>query len=380
MLKKEDLKVLNVMTLPEISNIRMFNQQISSTKINGVKEIAGWMGAMQAQDYSMAKWAIGTRLPESSEKDIENAINKGDIIRTHLLRPTWHFVSSDDIHWMLELTAPAIKSSMKSRHKELELTEPLLKRYVDLIQKSLEGGSHLTREEMVSIMKKEKIATENNRASHILFMAELEGIICNGVIKNKKQTYALLNERVHKKKDFTKEEALEKLAKKYFLSHGPATLQDFTWWSGLPVRDARNALEMAKPHFISEKTDTNTYWLSGSFPGKLTVENHVYLLPAFDEFMISYKDRTPSLSLIHNKKAISNNGFFRPIVILNGQVAGLWKRTIKNDKALVETFFFKQVSKSVKHQIEKKANALGKFLDKETVVIHHKHDITTIPA
>ena len=363
------------MTLPEISNIRLINQQIASAKFSRIKEIAGWMGAIQAQDYSMAKWAFGTRLPGSTEKEVETALDKGEIIRTHLLRPTWHIVSSDDIYWMLELTAPAIRSSMKSRHRELELTVPVLKKYLDLIQRSLEDGSHLTREELVSIMKKEKIATENNRASHILFIAELEGIICNGVIKNKKQTYALLNERVQKKEDFTKEEALEKLAKKYFHSHSPATLQDFTWWSGLPVRDARNALEMAKSNFISEKTDTNTYWLSSSFSGELKDENQVYLLPAYDEFMISYKDRTPSLSLIHNKKAISSNGIFRPIIIFNSQVAGLWKRTLIKDKVRVETFLFKQVSKSIKGQIEKKADSFGKFLNKEAEVIHHKPGI-----
>ena len=369
------------MIFSEISNIRLVNQQISATSFRSAQEIVSWMGAMQALDFAMAKWAIGTRLPGSDEKDIENAINKGEIIRTHLLRPTWHFVSSNDIYWMLELTAPAIKSSMKSRHKKLEINELLLEKYLNLIQKSLEGGSHLTREEIVAVLKKEKIVTENNRASHILFMAELDGIICNGILKNKKQTYTLLNERVPKKRNITKEEALEKLANRYFVSHGPATLQDFSWWSGLPAGAARNALEMAKPGLISEKTDSNTYWMSGSSPVTLKDKTQVYLLPAYDEFLISYRDRNPSLSHINNKKTISVNGIFKPLIILNGQVTGIWKRTIKNEKVIVETFFFKQqLSKSAKILIEKKAEAFGKFLDKKAEVIFHKPNDAAIPG
>ena len=111
------------MTLQEITRLRMNNQQIEGSSMNTAQELVGWMGAMQAQDYAMAKWAIGQRLPVSTDASVEAAYNRGDILRTHLMRPTWHFVSADDIFWMLDLTAPRIKQALKAREKQLELNE-----------------------------------------------------------------------------------------------------------------------------------------------------------------------------------------------------------------------------------------------------------------
>ncbi len=359
------------MTLNDISNIRLFSQQITTTKFTTVKDIVGWMRAMQAQDYAMVKWAIGTRLPNSTIETIEKAIDQGEILRTHLLRPTWHFVSSDDIYWMLELTAPKIKASLKLRHQGLELTESIINKSNALIHEALSGGNHLTREELVVIFQKEKIATNENRTSHILMRAELDGIICSGAIKNKKQTYALLSERVTKTKSLTREESLEKIARRYFTSRCPATLQDFVWWSGLSVGDARNALEMVKSDLISEKEGLETYWFTNSFSNHKNDNNSTYLLPAFDEFIICYKDRSASLPSENFKKAVSDNGVFRPIIVLNGQIIGLWKRTIKNDKVIVETDLFKTQSKSIKNLIEKTAIVYGNFLGKKAEVKHN---------
>ncbi|MEW6108889.1 MAG: winged helix DNA-binding domain-containing protein [Nitrospirota bacterium] len=340
------------------------------TKFKTVKDIVGWMGAMQAQDYAMVKWAIGVRLPGSTVQVIETAINNGEIIRTHLLRPTWHFVSADDIYWMLELTAPQIKASLKSRHKELGLSETIFSKSNTIIEKALRGGKHLIREELAAELGKAKIATDDNRASHLLLRAELDGIVCSGATKGGKQTYALLEERVPKTKSLTKGEALAALAKKYFTSHGPATLQDFVWWSGLSVSDAKHALEMVKSDFISEIIDSQTYWLANLFSIPGTDKKVVNLLPAFDEFIISYKDRSVSLPFENHNKTVSNNGIFRPVIVVNGQVTGIWKRTIKNDKVIVETELFKQPNKTTKSLIEKASIQYGHFLEKKTEINH----------
>lgn len=358
------------MTLTDVSNIRLINQQITTTKFSTIKDIVGWMGAMQAQDYAMVKWAIGTRLPDSTDETVEAAIDKGEIIRTHLLRPTWHFVSADDIYWLLELTAPQIKSASKSRHKELELTEPLLAKSNKLIQEALIGGNQLTREEIGVILERAKIPTDKNRLYHILFIAELDGLLCSGATKGKKRTFALLNERVPLAKSLSKEEALRRIAERYFSSHGPATLNDFVWWSGLSVSNARNALEMVKPDLVSEKIGSETYWLANSFSNPKADSSSLFLLPAFDEFIISYKDRSASLLLENHKKAVSDNGVFRPTIVVNGKVIGLWKRIIKNDKVIIETDFFQSQNKSIKNLIEEKANAFGHFLDKKVEVKH----------
>ena len=224
------------------------------------------MGALQAQDYPMAQLAVGKRLSNVTDEKIDLALNEGKILRTHLLRPTWHIVSSKDIHWILQLTAPHIKTAVKSRHKELELNEKVLSKIYLLLEKSLRDGNHLTRNELYSIFHEAKISTENNRGAHILLSAELEGIICSGKIKDGKQTFALLEERVQKPANLTRDEALEKLARIYFNSRGPATLRDFVWWSGLPVRDARKAIEMIGKDIISEEIEEETYLIPGSLP------------------------------------------------------------------------------------------------------------------
>lgn len=355
-----------------ISNLRLQAQQITSTKFKRAQDIVSWMGAMQAQDYYMSKWAIGIRLPGSTDMEIETALNKGEILRTHLLRPTWHLVAASDIYWMLELTAPQIKAAMKSRHKELELSESIIKKCISVIEKALTGGNHLTREELMDRIQKAKIPTDGQRAAHIMLCAELDQIVCSGISKGKEQTYALLEERVPKRKILKREEALTELAKKYFSSHGPATLQDFVWWSGLSITEAKKALELSKTYFLSEKIDSQTLWFSNSISIPKSFKESAFLLPAFDEFIISYKDRSASLLLINQKKTISNNGIFRPVVVVNGEVIGIWKRTIKKDMVLIEPEYFLPVSKKINDKIEKVSSSFGNFLKRKAETSNKK--------
>ncbi|HTX80460.1 MAG TPA: winged helix DNA-binding domain-containing protein [Longilinea sp.] len=354
------------MSLANIAAARLISQQIAGTKFRVAKDLVDWMGAMQAQDYAMAKWAVGIRLPGSTERVVETAIDNGEILRTHLLRPTWHLVSANDIHWMLELTAPKIKASLKSRDRELELSEAILTKSNTIIEKTLGGGRTLTRDEIIDELKKAKIATGNNRASHLLVHAELDGIICSGAIKGRKQTYALLEERVPQKKRLTREDALTTLAKRYFSSLCPATLQDFTWWSGLSAGDAKRASEMVKSDFILETIDSRIYWVTHSFSFPKTDNESVYLLPAFDEFIISYSNRAASLPFEGKRKAVSDNGIFRPTIVVNGQVMGIWKRTIKKDKVLVETSYFQKPDKPMKGKVEQAALLYKHFINSKS--------------
>jgi Winged helix DNA-binding domain len=354
------------MKLSDVSNIRLNSQQIGVAKFNTVKDVVNWMGAMQAQDYAMAKWAIGVRLPNSLDQVISASIDSGDILRTHLLRPTWHFVSNDDIFWILELTAHQIKGSFKSRHIQLGLSEAVLRKSNIVIEKALRGGTHLSREELMVELGKAKIATDLNRASHLFAWAELDGLICSGATKGGKQTYALLEERVPNKTTFTKEEALATLANKYFTSRCPATLKDFKWWSGLSVSDAKHALELVASEFISEKIGSQIYWYANSDSVPYVNKDAVYLLPAYDEFIISYKDRSASLLVETQNKTVSNNGIFRPVIVVNGQVKGTWNRKVKKDKVVVEAEFFEKPSKTAKSLIEEATIQYGHFLNTKT--------------
>lgn len=351
------------MNLKDIANLRLTSQQIVSSELKSPKETVNRMGAIQAQDFNMAKWAIGLRLNNATEESIDDAINSGEIIRTHVLRPTWHFVAAENIYWMIELTAPRLKASMRGRLRQLELTEKVLKKSNKIIEQFLRNGKHATRKELVDELDKRKIATNENRASHILLNAELDKIICSGKMKGKQTTYALLHERVPKPKPLLKEEALKKLAFKYFESHCPATLHDFAWWSGLSVTDVKQALEIIKEDFIAEKINSELYWFPNSFSIPKKFEQSIFLLPAFDEFLISYKDRTAAIIKEHQGKAFSNNGIFRPTIAVNGQVAGLWKREIKKDTLIIETDFFDKKNKVSKSDLKKAGDRIATFLN-----------------
>jgi len=357
------------MTFPEISRLRMLNQQIEGSVCTTPKELVSSMGAIQAQDFAMAKWAIGQRVPYSTLNSIEAAYNAGEFLRTHLMRPTWHFVSSDDIYWMLELTAPQIRKILKTNDKRLELTDQLFVKTNTILEKVLANNCSMTREELIQEFENVHIRTDENRLSHILMHAELDGVICSGPIRKKKLTYDLLAERVPQKKTNTRDESLFTLAGRYFSSHGPATLRDFIWWSGLGVTEARKALEMIKTGFLSETIGTETYWFSLPINNKLSVTPSVHLLPAYDEYLISYANRSAALAIVNNKKTISNNGIFRPVIVIDGQVEGLWKRTTIKDKVKLETSPFQLHNPEIMQGIKQEVTRYGIFLDKEIELV-----------
>lgn len=351
-----------------ISNARLFSQRIAKTEFKTAKEIVSWMGAMQAQDYSMAKWAIGLRLHDSDELSIESSFNKGEILRTHVLRPTWHFVSPDDIWWMIRLTAPKMQSSIKSRHRHLELSLAIINKTNSLIEKNLGNGISLTREELAGEFHKSGINTDANRLSHLLFCAELEGIVCSGPLKSKKHTYSLLSDRAPNKKDLSRDESIAVLARRYFTGHCPATIQDFAWWSNLSLTEIRKAINSIRSEFITDTSASGQYLYPYSYSEPHSDKNSVYLLPAYDEFLISYKDRSSSLSSVNNRKTVSVNGIFNPPVVVNGQVSGLWQRMIQKENVIVTLNLFQPFKESAIKQIEKKAIRFGKFLNKKSEI------------
>jgi hypothetical protein len=354
----------------DIAAIRLVSQQLTGTKLTTPKEIVEWMVAMQAQDYPMAKWAFGVRLPGSTDGDIEASMATGGIIRTHLLRPTWHFVAADDVSWLIDLTRTQIKATQRARDRQLELTEEEYTKSNTIIEKALSTGVHLNREELLRELNKANIATGQNRSAHLLARAEMEKIICSGASRNNKPTYALFSQRVPQVKELSREEALAQLARRYFVSRCPATLQDFTWWSGLPAGEARLALELVKTEFNPETIDGKTYWLTADF--SITQSNHssVLLLPTYDEFILSYTDRSASIpaELESHMREISDRGVFRPIIVVNGQVVGIWKKTIKKEQILLEHQYFIQQDNHTLQMVEKASVQYENFTGKKIMI------------
>ena len=345
----------------QIAKLRLVNQQIAGTKFSDPAELVSWLGAVQAQDYAMAKWAIGLRLNHATEKTVEAAIDSGSIVRTHVMRPTWHFVAAEDIRWMLELTATRIRSACGSWKRHLELDDTTIAKSNSIIAKALEGGKHLTRSELMTELERYGIKTGPGRAGYLMLEAEVEGIVCNGRRRGKQFTYSLLDETVPNTAKLNKEAALAKLAERYFASHGPATLADFAWWSGLSAADVATAHGLIKPKLISEKIDEKVYWMSNSISTTKLLTKSVHLLPSFDELTISYKDRSASVAPELMKDITVGHAIFRPIIVVDGHVVGIWKRVIKKDRAIIEAELILRSKNVDTKSIEKAALGYSSF-------------------
>ena len=352
--------------MPVIPLLRLHNQKITANDLSTPQSLVEHLGAVQAQDFPMSKWAVGLRLPGATDATIEAALDAGALVRTHVLRPTWHLVSGQDVRWMLALTGKHIKAASASRDRDLGLDAAVYTRANDLIAKALEGGRHLTREEVMQALDRGGIHTNPSRAVHFMMYAETDALVCNGVPRGKEQTYALLDEKVPKGLMLNREEALATLALRYFTSHAPATLADFQWWSGLPMPDARAGLENVKSQMQSVNWEGKTYWL-GSDAAPQAAEN-VFLLPAFDEYTVSYKDRSPVFEPRWHKEAITSNGIFKPIIVVNGHVVGIWKRTMQKSKVLIEPTFFDSATALLPTALEKEMQRFGAFLGLEAAI------------
>lgn len=197
-----------------IKSIRLKSQQLSEQTFDTPKEVVSWMGAMQAQDFTMAKWAIAIRSKQCAEQDVEDAFNRGDFLRTHIMRPTWHFVSSEDIRWLLKLTRERIKGAWK-HVKDLKIDEQELIKCYKLLERTLRDNNHQTKDEITRIFEQEGLGYTPRHIYFYTMFAEADGIICSGSLKGNKQTYALLDERAPQSKDIHKDEALAKLAQRY---------------------------------------------------------------------------------------------------------------------------------------------------------------------
>ncbi|MGC4035777.1 MAG: winged helix DNA-binding domain-containing protein [Chitinophagaceae bacterium] len=310
------------MTEKEIIQRRVINQQIAEARFTKPQQIVNYMVAMQAQVWDMAKWAIGLRLPGSIVDDIDDAFNKGTILRTHVMRPTWHFVTPADIRWLLKLTSPRVHAFNAPYYRKMELDGTVFSKSNRVIEKLLRGGKQMTRVAIKDELVKNKIHTNDIRFTLLLMYAELEGLICSGARVGNQFTYALMDERVEPGKSFVREEALGNLAKRYFITRGPATIHDFAWWSGLMVKDAKEGLAMNRSVFSTEKIKGKEFIFN---PGDFEISSKsqtTFLLPDYDEYGISYKNR----EMIFNPRSKVLEGGGNHALIVEGVCSGAWKK------------------------------------------------------
>lgn len=366
------------LTLSDIPALRLYFQFLTrTTRPSEPSALVSAMGALQAQDADMAHWAIGVRLPTSTKATVEASLASGSLVRTHVMRPTWHILAGDDVRWMQALTGKYIKAAFASHSRTHGLNAALYARANDAIAKTLEGGNHHTRNELMQALNRQGIETDSSRAVLFMMNAETDALVCNGTPRGKDQTYALLDEKVPQKVEWSsREEALSVLAERYFTSHAPATLQDFHWWSGLPMPEARLALKSIAEKLQQCELEGKTYWMPKTIEmkellanktGKKQENNTLFLLPAFDEYCVSYKDRRAVFEPRFQSEVITKNGIFKPMIVANGCVIGVWKRTVRKNTVIVEPRFFEPKSSLSAVEMAEALAAVGQFQELSVV-------------
>lgn len=354
------------MTTLDIAHRRLANQHIAGAGFERPGEAVRWLGAVQAQDYLGSLWALGLRMRRAIEAEIEQAIADKTIIRTWPLRGTLHYVAAADVRWMLKLVAARTIARAAPRYRQLELDEATFAKSKRVLLRALRGGKQLTRPELAAALHRAGISTGSQRLIHILNRAALEGLICYAARRGKQFTFALLEEWVPAAKTFERDEALAELARCYFRSHGPATLQDFAWWSGLAIADARAGLEMVKSRLLQEVIGGRAYWFSASRPAVKEASPTAYLLPAYDEYTVAYQDRSAALNPLHAKE--SGKGIFHPTIVVDGQIVGTWKREFKKNSVVIMPSYFTRLSRAREGAVAEAASRYGEFLAASAVL------------
>jgi hypothetical protein len=325
---------------PEIARMRLLSQRIAGAKCTDPAALVRWLGAVQAQDYGQAVWAIGLRTQVPSLAAVEQAFANQQLALTWPMRGTIHFVPAEDAAWMLKLMAPRILKVENTRMKQFELNEAIVERSRAVFYKALEGGKRLLRAEMMQQLAQAGINPEGQRGYFLLRYLAQQGHICLGPLQGRQQTFARLDEWVPQPRKLSHEAALAELARRYFCGHGPATVHDFANWTGLTVGDARQGLEAVQSELASVKKEDKTYWFSAPASTAPLAEN-TQLLPGFDEYLLGYKDRRAVLEPAHASKIVpGGNGIFKPMVVADGQIVGTWKRALKKGSIDVAVSFF----------------------------------------
>ena len=351
------------MTPREAAESRLYHQQILYPPLEKPGTVVTALGAMQAQDYNGALWSIGLRLQDATVTDILQAIAERVIVRTWLIRGTLHFVSPEDLRWILALVSPRLIAGSAGRHRQLGLTEEDFFRSRDVFAEGLKGGTQLTRDELYRLLGEAGISPDGQRGYHLLWRAGLEGLICFGTPRGNQPTFVLLEEWIPPGLSFGLEEALAGLAKRYFIGHGPATLQDFVWWSGLKVADAKKSIEAAGTALSEVRIGGKEYFTDPETPDLTGAGQEVHLLPGFDEYILGYRDRSivldPSLA---GRIVIGENGMMLPRIIIEGKVAGTWKRTVGKREIIITLHPFSSMSPARKREVAAAAERYGVFM------------------
>jgi hypothetical protein len=340
--------------------MRLRNQRLVAPHGSAAEDVVAWLGAVQAQDYAGAKWAVAQRMRRGSAAAVEAALQSGALLRTHVLRPTWHFVRPSDLRAWLTLSAPRVHAAMAGPNRQLALDAATFARSDAILAKALQGGQQCTRNELARALESRGIVVKDGvRMAHLLMHAELEAVICSGARRGKQFTYAAFEQRVPKAATPSREQALAELTLRYFQSHGPALAQDYAWWSGLTLGEARTGIALIATQLEEIAVAGKTYFCTRGRT-RSTGDDTLHLLPNFDEHIVAYTDRHASFDpriAVSRSQALANPG-----IILNGQLIGGWWRKLERDAVRLEAKPLVPLTRAQRAKLREAGDDYGRFL------------------
>ncbi|GAC1410981.1 MAG: winged helix DNA-binding domain-containing protein [Gemmatimonadaceae bacterium] len=348
----------------DIAKQRLNNQGLVKPTLKTASEVASGLGAVQAQDYAASKWGIAQRTDGLTNEQIEKEIDDGVIVRTHVLRPTWHFVAATDIGWMLALSAPRVHAANAHWYRWLEVDDAVARRSRTVLAEGLSDGKQLTRAELGQLLMRARIQITNpQRLACIMMRAELDGLICSGARRGKQFTYALLEERVARPTRLEREAALFELARRYFTTRGPATIDDFAWWSGLTKAEARRGVEAAATHLEHQSIEGRSYW-SPATERRLRISSSLtHLLPNYDEYFIGFKDRSAFRTRLESSGLRPRTEVLPGhTLIVSGQIVGDWRRTLTRQTVVIEPKSLVRLSEAERRAVGAAVRRFSLFL------------------
>ena len=346
-----------------LAALRLAAQRVGGSEFSAPGDAVRWMLALQAQDFPGVRWSVGLRQTRATEAGVEAACDAGEIVRSWPLRGTLHLISGEDLGWLLRLTTPRVIASAAGRRAGLGITEADLEGARETAVATLTGRRAMTRQALLATIEAAGVSTRGQRGYHLLGYLAQTGTLVLGPVDRSQQTLVLLDEWVPNPRRLARDEALGELALRYFRSHGPATVRDLAWWSGMTLADVRRGLAVCGDQLTTLEHDGVTYHLAPETLALTAPAAHVHLLPGFDEYLLGYRDRTAALAREHRQAIVpGGNGMFRPTIVADGEVVGTWRRTIKASEIVIEPVLFDRLSGKVREGLAEAAQAFGAFM------------------
>jgi hypothetical protein len=337
-------------------------QKLVGTPCADVAGVVRWFGAVQSQDYYGAKWSLALRCGFPTSAEVEAAYDRGEIIRTHAMRPTWHFVAPEDLRWIQRLTGSRVHAANGHMKRKLGIGDAMLKRSRVVLEKLLGGVGEVTREEIGRAFSKAKLPSEGTPLAYLVMDAELDGVICSGPRRGKKFTYALADRRIREHVTLQGDEALAELTWRYIRSHGPASAKDFSWWSGLALTTARRGLEANASRLASHTLDGEMYWTATDFAPVPLRSPRVQIVSIYDELLVAYRDHTHSYEPITRETLAKTRAIVITAVVLNGWVVGLCRKDERRGEIQMDCTLCRALSARELNALEEAAENYGRHL------------------